>query len=86
MRTSFRTFVNEKLPEINGVRFGPYFQEVAFKNGLVVFGMSGSIDGYKGEFSLLAPALNVTSEEVDKIAYLFVKSVEEALKDAGVIS
>lgn len=59
---------------------------MAFKNGLLLFGMSGSIDGSKGEFSLLAPALNVTSEEIDKIAYLFVKSVEEALADAGVIS
>lgn len=75
-----------KLPNVRGVRFGPYLQEVAFKNGLLMFGMSGSIDGSKGEFSLLAPALNVTSEEIDKIAYLFVKSVEEALTDAGVIS
>ncbi|KAF8333065.1 pyridoxal phosphate-dependent transferase [Cantharellus anzutake] len=74
-----------KLPNVNGVRFGPHLSDIAFKNGLLIFGMSGSIDGNKGEFAILAPAFNVTSEEIEKIGDVFSRSVEEALRDAGVI-
>jgi len=61
-------------------RFGGVVQEIAFNNGLVIIGMSGTIDGVKGEHAILAPPLNVTPEEIEKIVDLFVNSVEEACK------
>ncbi|KDQ13648.1 hypothetical protein BOTBODRAFT_33353 [Botryobasidium botryosum FD-172 SS1] len=64
--------------------FGPLIQEIAFRNGLIIMGMGGgaAVDGSKGEHVILAPAYNVTEEEVDLIADLFVKSVEEAVKSS----
>lgn len=50
------------------------------KNGLVIIGMSGGIDGQRGEHCMLAPPYNVTEAEVDKIVDLFVQSVEEAVQ------
>ena len=64
----------------NGNRFGGLVQEIAFNNGLVIIGMSGTVDGVKGEHAILAPPLNVTPEEIEKIVDLFVNSIEEACK------
>jgi len=69
-----------KLDNSNGNRFGGVVQEIAFNNGLVIIGMSGTVDGVKGEHAILAPPLNVTPKEIEKIVDLFVNSVEEACK------
>jgi len=64
----------------DGQRFAIVVQQTAFENGLVVMGMYGGIDGSKGEVILLAPPLNVTEAEVDKIADIFVQSVEQVVR------
>ena len=61
-------------------RFGGVLQEIALNNGLVIIGMSGTVDGVKGEHAILAPPLNVTPQEIEKIVDLFVNSVEETCK------
>lgn len=57
-------------------------QARAFENGLVCMGMNGgaNLQGTKGEHIIFAPAYNITREEIEKIAELFVKSVEDVLK------
>ena len=64
----------------SGNRFGLVLQEIAFKNGLVIIGMSGTVDGIRGEHAILAPPLNVSPEEIENIVDLFVSSVEQTCK------
>jgi adenosylmethionine-8-amino-7-oxononanoate aminotransferase len=60
-------------------RMGGRVQAAAMRNGLVIMGMSGGIDGKKGDFVILAPAYNTTDAEIDEIAARLVKSVEQVL-------
>ncbi|KAJ3505938.1 hypothetical protein NMY22_g17408 [Coprinellus aureogranulatus] len=70
---------------LKGERFGLAVQAKALQNGLVVMGFSGGgdLDGNKGDHIVIAPAYNITKEQVETIVDLLVKSVEEVLKDAG---
>jgi adenosylmethionine-8-amino-7-oxononanoate aminotransferase len=56
-------------------------QAECLNNGLIIIGMSGgaSLDGTKGDHCMLAPAYNVTKEEIEAIADIFVRSVEAVL-------
>jgi adenosylmethionine-8-amino-7-oxononanoate aminotransferase len=54
-------------------------QAAAMRNGLVIIGMSGGIDGKKGDFAMLAPAYNMTDIEIEEVVARLVKSVEEVL-------
>ncbi|KAF9563918.1 PLP-dependent transferase [Agrocybe pediades] len=74
--------------EFNGVDFqGSSFamlvQARSLANGLIVMGMVGgaNLEGTKGDHLIFAPAYNVTKEEVEKIAEIFVRSVNEILKE-----
>ena len=60
-------------------------QERCLENGLVIMGLTGgsNLEGTKGSHAILAPAYNVTKEEVEKIVDIFVKSVETVLKEAA---
>lgn len=71
-----------------GFKNGPFAMEVqrkALENGIVVMGMTGgaSLDGTKGDHIIFAPAYNITKEEIESIAEIFVKSVDEVLKESG---
>ncbi|KAG6869211.1 hypothetical protein C0993_009074 [Termitomyces sp. T159_Od127] len=61
-------------------------QARALELGLVVMGMTGgsNLEGTKGDHIILAPAYNVTKEQIEKIAAIFVQSVEEVLKEVAV--
>lgn len=63
-----------------GKRLGPLIQEVAFEKGVIIIGMSGTVDGNKGEHIMIAPALNVTEQEIEKMVDLIVDAVEESVK------
>ncbi|KAG8742527.1 hypothetical protein FRC10_001294 [Ceratobasidium sp. 414] len=84
----------EELPRINAAyqrstgagdevsrnrRFGLVLQDKTMDKGLVVIAMTGSVDGTRGDHAILAPAYNVTSEEIQKIIDLLIESVEELL-------
>jgi len=44
-----------------------------------------NLEGTKGDYIILAPAYNVTKEEIEKIVDIFVNSVEEILRESGVV-
>ncbi|KAF8637599.1 hypothetical protein AX17_002668 [Amanita inopinata Kibby_2008] len=56
-------------------------QARALKNGLVIMGLSGgaNLKGTEGDHIMLAPAYNVTKEQVETIVEILVRSVEEVL-------
>lgn len=62
-------------------------QARALENGLIVMGMTGvaNLEGTQGDVIILAPAYNVTKEEIDKIVEVLVESVEEVLKESAVV-
>lgn len=61
-------------------------QARALELGLVIIGMTGgaNLEGTKGDHVILAPAYNVTKEQIEKIAAILVQSVEEVLKEVAV--
>ena len=54
-------------------------KQQAFKNGLLVYPMGGTIDGQRGDHVLVAPPFIVSEQEIDQIAGLLRQSVDEAL-------
>ncbi|KAI0333868.1 PLP-dependent transferase [Cubamyces sp. BRFM 1775] len=68
-----------------GEHFAMAVQARALENGLVIMGFTGgaSLDGKKGHHCMLSPAYNVTKEQVETIVDIFVRSVEEVLREAG---
>ncbi|KAG8870372.1 hypothetical protein FRC20_011944 [Serendipita sp. 405] len=59
-------------------------QARAMENGLVLMGMSGGVDGKKGEFLMLSPAYNITETEMDELTRRLVKSIMEVLADSKI--
>ncbi|KAG6821487.1 hypothetical protein H0H93_010211 [Arthromyces matolae] len=73
-------FTNAANLDFGNVAFAFRVQARALENGLVIIGMTGgsNLEGTKGDHIILAPAYIVTKEEIEKIAAVFVQSVEEA--------
>lgn len=67
-------------------KFAMLVQERCFANGLIIMGFTGGANlmGTDGNHCIIAPAYNVTSEEIIKIADIFARSVEEILEEAFV--
>ncbi|OCF34343.1 class III aminotransferase [Kwoniella heveanensis BCC8398] len=61
-------------------RIAARVKEQAFKNGLLVMGLSGTIDGVQGETIVLGPAYTVTEEQISEIVRLLAKSIEEVIE------
>jgi adenosylmethionine-8-amino-7-oxononanoate aminotransferase len=72
--------------DFKGEAFAMLVQARALRNGAIVMGMVGgaNLEGTKGDHVILAPAYNVTKEEIEKIVDIFVGSVEEILRESGV--
>jgi adenosylmethionine-8-amino-7-oxononanoate aminotransferase len=72
-----------KRYDFEGKQFALLVQERCFSNGLVImaFGGCANLEGTKGDHCLLSPAYTVTTEELDKIVDIFVRSVEEILTE-----
>lgn len=66
-----------------GNNFAMLVQHRALDNGVSVMGMTGgsNLEGTKGDHIILAPAFNVTREQIEKISAVFVQSVEEILRE-----
>ena len=77
---------NKFFVDFKGQSFAMLVQARALENGLIVMGMVGgaNLEGTKGDHIILAPAYNVTKEEIEKIVDIFVNSVEEILREFGV--
>lgn len=69
--------------DMKGHQFAMVAQACCFKNGLVAMGMVGgsTLDGSKGDVLILGPAYNATTEEIEKIVDIFVRSIEEVLTE-----
>ncbi|KAG9312850.1 hypothetical protein JVU11DRAFT_6281 [Chiua virens] len=67
--------------------FATLVQSRYFQNGLIVLGMHGgaSLDGSKGDHFMLGPAYTATTEEIEKIVKMFVRSVDEVLRESTVV-
>lgn len=80
-------FEFEETDHFKGSAFAMLVQAKAFQNGLVAMGMVGgaNLEGTKGDHIILSPAYNITKEEVEKIATILVKSVEDVLKEYSVV-
>lgn len=61
--------------------FAMLVQARCLENGLIAMGMNGGADteGSRGDHLILGPAYNATTEEIEKIVEIFVKSVNEVL-------
>jgi len=68
-----------------GHQFARHVQARAFENGLVIMAFTGgaNLEGTRGDHFLLSPAYNVTKEEIEKIAALFIQSVEDVLRQVS---
>ena len=77
---------SDKAVDFKGEPFAMLVQAQALRNGLIVMGMVGGADleGTKGDHIILAPAYNVTKEEIEKIVDILGNSVEEILRESGV--
>ncbi|KAJ7127194.1 pyridoxal phosphate-dependent transferase [Mycena epipterygia] len=67
--------------DFQGNQFAMLVQAHALEIGVVIMGMTGgaNLQGTKGDVILLAPAYNVTSQEVVKIVEMFGDSVDAVL-------
>ncbi|GLB41852.1 putative class-III pyridoxal-phosphate-dependent aminotransferase family protein [Lyophyllum shimeji] len=72
--------------DFKGIAFAMRVQAHALEHSLVVMGMTGgsNLEGTKGDHIILAPAYTVTKEEIEKIAAMFVQSVEEVLRECSI--
>ncbi|KAH7913854.1 hypothetical protein BJ138DRAFT_1177757 [Hygrophoropsis aurantiaca] len=70
--------------DLKGQQFAMVVQARCLTNGLIAMGMAGgsNLQGTKGDHMMLAPAYNITSEEIEKIVDIFVATVEEVLKES----
>jgi adenosylmethionine-8-amino-7-oxononanoate aminotransferase len=70
--------------DLKGRVFAMDVQARCLANGLIVMGMTGcaNLENTQGDHILLAPAYNVTREEIEAIVEIFVKSVEEVLRES----
>lgn len=70
---------NERIDEaLKVLRFGMRLQMRTFEKGLLVMGF-GRFPDLPGDHIILAPAYNVTAEEIEVIVKLLVESVEEVI-------
>jgi E3 ubiquitin-protein ligase TRIP12 len=78
-------FSNASELNFDGKEFAMLVQYRAFENGVCVMGMTGgsNLEGTKGDHLILAPAFNVTKEQIEKIAAVVVQSVEEILQESS---
>ncbi|KAG8220830.1 hypothetical protein J3R82DRAFT_2323 [Butyriboletus roseoflavus] len=70
--------------DFKGKTFAMLVQARCLKNDLIAMGMNGgaNLDGSKGDHLMLGPAYNATTEEIEKIVEIFVKSVDEILRES----
>jgi adenosylmethionine-8-amino-7-oxononanoate aminotransferase len=69
--------------DFKGGQFAMILQARCLQNGLIIMGFTGgaNLEGTRGNHCILAPAYNVTREEVEEIVKRFVESVEEVIKE-----
>jgi len=72
--------------DFKGQYFAMLVQARCLEKGLIIMGFTGgaNLEGTTGDHCILAPAYNVTKEEIDEIVKIFVLSVESVLEESFV--
>lgn len=72
--------------DFKGSQFSMVVQARALDKGLIAMGMVGTanLQGTEGCHVILAPAYNVTKEQIDNIVDILVDTVEEVLRESVV--
>ncbi len=65
------------------VRFADRVFQHAFSNGLIVYAMSGGVDGVAGDHAMIAPPLVVTEDELDEIVMRLTVALNEVIAELG---
>jgi len=52
-------------------------EDIAFERGLITYPCTGSVDGYAGDMTLLAPPLIITCEQIDEMVDILDASIGE---------
>jgi E3 ubiquitin-protein ligase TRIP12 len=70
--------------DFKGQQFAMLVQARCLKKGLIIMGFTGgaNLAGTEGNHCILAPAYNITQEEIDEMVKIFVKSVEDVLAES----
>ncbi|KAJ9606763.1 hypothetical protein H2200_008772 [Cladophialophora chaetospira] len=61
--------------------FGPRFQATCFEMGVAVYPGSGTVDGKRGDNTILSPPYNVTDEELKKIVEVMKRAYDKLEKE-----
>ncbi|THU92737.1 hypothetical protein K435DRAFT_671560 [Dendrothele bispora CBS 962.96] len=71
--------------DMKGKAFAMEVQARTLENNMVIMGFTGgsNLEGTKGNHVMLAPAYNVTKEEVEKIVDVLVESIEQTLRSSA---
>ena len=72
-----------KKPFDAALGFSQRVAEAAFRRGLLVYPMQGSVDGYSGDHLLLAPPAVITPEEITTAVTQLAESITEAASGAS---
>jgi E3 ubiquitin-protein ligase TRIP12 len=72
--------------DFKGQQFAMLMQARALEKNVIIMGMTGGSnwEGTKGDHLILAPAYNVTKEQIENIAIVVIESVEEILRESFV--
>ncbi|KAF9461243.1 hypothetical protein BDZ94DRAFT_1196596 [Collybia nuda] len=71
--------------DFKGHKFAMLVQKRSLDKGAIVMGMNGGSnwEGTEGDHLILAPAYNVTKEQIEKIASIFIESDAKALRTSA---
>jgi adenosylmethionine-8-amino-7-oxononanoate aminotransferase len=69
-----------KTPFDPSLKLHAKIKSQAKANGLMIYPMGGTIDGQLGDHILLAPPFIVTENQIDEIADLLARSIEQAVQ------
>jgi adenosylmethionine-8-amino-7-oxononanoate aminotransferase len=81
---SYETLEAESF-DFKGSSIAMLVQARALKNGIVIMGFTGGSnrEGTKGDHIALAPAYNVTKDDIEMTVDILIQSVEEILAEAN---
>ncbi|HRP76976.1 MAG TPA: aspartate aminotransferase family protein, partial [Rhodocyclaceae bacterium] len=65
-----------KTPFEPELTFHRVLRDIAFKNGLIIYPMGGTIDGRRGDHVLVAPPFIITRPQLGRLVELLLKSID----------
>ncbi|ORY34581.1 class III aminotransferase [Naematelia encephala] len=75
------TGIELDAPSSLSPRFAARVKEKCFQNGLLILGLSGTIDGKEGEALVIAPAYIISAEQVSQMVSVLVKSIKASVSE-----